>query len=150
MQEGVVAGFPVVDVQVTVDDGKHHEVDSSEASFKIAGAQAFKLAFPRASPVLLEPIYKVEVQVPDEYMGEVMGDLSSRRGRILGMDQDGRLQVVRAQVPLAHLYDYATALRSLTQGRATHTRTFSHYEEVPREIAEGIIAEHKAAAQAQS
>jgi len=150
MQEGVVAGVPVVDVKVTVDDGKHHDVDSSEAAFKIAASQAFKGAFPKAQPVLLEPIYKVTVHVPDEYMGDVMGDLSSRRGRILGMDQDGHEQVVRAQVPLAQLYDYATVLRSLTQGRAAHTRTFSHYEEVPREIAETIIAEHKAAAQAQS
>jgi len=150
MQEGVMAGYPVVDLRVTVDDGKHHDVDSSEAAFKIAGAQAFKLAFPKAKPVLLEPIYKVTVRVPEDYMGHVMGDMSSRRGRILGMDQEGHEQVLRAEVPLAQLYDYAMVLRALTQARAGHTREFSHYEEVPREIAEGIIAGHKAAAQAEA
>jgi len=147
MQEGVIAGYQVVDVRVTVDDGKDHPVDSSEAAFKIAGGQAFKAAVPKAKPVLLEPIYKVEVRVPDDYMGDVMGDLSSRRGHILGMDQKDGLQIVRAEVPLAELYTYATTLRSLTQGRASHSRTFSRYEEVPREVAEGIIAEHKAAVQ---
>jgi elongation factor G len=147
MQEGVIAGYPVVDVRVTVDDGKDHPVDSSEAAFKMAGAQAFKGAVPKAKPVLLEPIYKIDVQVPDEYMGDVMGDLSSRRGRIQGMDQRDGLQIVRAEVPLAELYTYATTLRSLTQGRAHYGRSFSHYEEVPREVADGIIAEHKAAVQ---
>ncbi len=150
LHEGVVAGYPVVDVRVTLDDGKHHDVDSSEASFKMAASQAFKLAFPRAKPVLLEPIYKVVVHVPEEYMGPVMGDLSSRRGRVQGMDQEGHEQVVRAEVPLAQLYDYATVLRSLSQGRATYTRELSHYEEVPREIAETIIAGHKAGAQAEA
>lgn len=150
MTNGVVAGFPVVDVKVTVNDGKHHPVDSSEAAFKMAASQAFKQGFPKASPVLLEPIYKVVVRVPDEFMGDVMGDLTSRRGRIQGMDQEGQDQVVRAEVPLAQLYDYATALRSLTQGRGIHTREFSHYEEVPRDIAEAIISEHKAMLQAQS
>jgi elongation factor G len=139
-----------VDVKVTVDDGKDHPVDSSEAAFKIAGAQAFKGAVPKAKPVLLEPVYKVEVRVPEEYMGDVMGDLSSRRGRISGMDQVDGYQVVRAEVPLAELYSYATTLRSLTQGRASHKRVFGHYEEVPREVADGIIAEHKAAVQAQN
>ena len=147
MTEGVVAGYQVVDVRVTVDDGKDHAVDSSEAAFKLAGSQAFKLAVPKAKPVLLEPIYKIEVRIPDEYMGDVMGDLSSRRGHILGMDQQDGLQIVRAEVPLAELYTYATTLRSLTQGRASHSRAFSRYEEVPREITETIIAEHKAAAQ---
>ncbi|HZL85350.1 MAG TPA: elongation factor G [Candidatus Krumholzibacteria bacterium] len=150
MSEGVVAGYPVVDLRVTVDDGKHHDVDSSEAAFKIAGAQAFKLAFPKAKPVLLEPIYRVAVRVPEEYMGHVMGDMSSRRGRILGMDQDGHEQLLRAEVPLAQLYDYAMVLRALTQARASHTREFSHYEEVPREIAETIIAGHRAAAQTEA
>jgi elongation factor G len=150
MTNGVVAGFPVVDVKVTVNDGKYHPVDSSEAAFKMAASQAFKQGFPKASPVLLEPIYKVVVRVPDEFMGDVMGDLTSRRGRIQGMDQDGTDQIVRAEVPLAQLYDYATALRSITQGRAIHTREFSHYEEVPRDIAGGIITEHKAMLQAQS
>jgi elongation factor G len=147
MLEGVIAGYQVVDVRVTVDDGKDHPVDSSEAAFKIAGAQAFKGAVPKAKPVLLEPIYKVEVRVPEEYMGDVMGDLSSRRGRIQGMDQKDGYQIVRAEVPLAELYSYASTLRSLTQGRASHTRTFSHYEEVPREVSETIIAEAKAAMQ---
>jgi len=147
MAEGVVAGYPFVDVRVTVDDGKDHPVDSSEAAFKLAGSHAFKLAVPKAKPVLLEPIYKIEVRLPDEYMGDVMGDLSSRRGRIQGMDQQDGMQVVRAEVPLAELYTYATGLRSLTQGRATHTRSFSHYEEVPREVADAVIAEHKAHAQ---
>lgn len=149
MQEGVVAGYPVVDVRVTVDDGKDHAVDSSEAAFKIAGGQAFKEAVPKAHPILLEPIYHVEVQVPEEYMGDVMGDLSSRRGRIQGMDQKDGLQLVRAEVPLAELYSYSTGLRSLTQGRAHYTRSFSHYEEVPRDATESIIAEHKTAVQAQ-
>ena len=150
MTSGVVAGFPVVDVKVTVNDGKHHAVDSSEAAFKMAAGHAFKHGFPKASPVLLEPIYHVVARVPDEFMGDVMGDLSSRRGRIQGMDQAGHDQVLRAEVPLAQLYDYATVLRALTQGRASHTRKFSHYEEVPREIADGIIADHKALQQAQS
>jgi elongation factor G len=149
MQEGVIAGYPVVDVRVIVDDGKDHPVDSSEAAFKMAGSHAFKGAVPKAHPVLLEPIYKIEVRIPDEYMGDVMGDLSSRRGRIQGMGQEDGLQIVRAEVPLAELYTYATSLRSLTQGRATHTRAFSHYEEVPREVAESIIAEHKASLQSQ-
>jgi elongation factor G len=150
MAEGVVAGYPFVDVRVTVDDGKDHPVDSSEAAFKLAGSHAFKLAIPKAKPVLLEPIYKIEVQLPEEYMGDVMGDLSSRRGRIQGMDQRNGVQVLRAEVPLAELYSYSTGLRSLTHGRAAYTRTFSHYEEVPREIAETIIAEHKTHAQQQS
>jgi elongation factor G len=127
-----------------VDDGKDHPVDSSEAAFKLAGSHAFKLAVPKAKPVLLEPIYKIEVRVPEEYMGDVMGDLSSRRGRIQGMDQVDGVQVLRAEVPLAELYTYAVGLRSLTQGRAAYTRAFAHYEEVPREVADVIIAEHKA------
>ena len=149
MLEGVIAGYPVVDVRVTVDDGKDHPVDSSEAAFKMAASQAFKLAVPKAQPILLEPIFKVEVRFPEEYMGAITGDLPSRRGRIQGMGQERGYQVVRAEVPLAELYNYATTLRSLTQGRATHTRTFSHYQEVPREVAETIIAEHKAALQSQ-
>lgn len=147
MVQGVVAGFPVVDVRVTVDDGKDHPVDSSEAAFKIAGSMAFRGAVPKAKPVLLEPIYKVEVRVPDQYMGDVMGDLSSRRGRIQGMDQQEGLQIVRAEAPLSELYTYSTGLRSLTHGRATYTRSFSHYEEVPREVADAIIADYKAHAQ---
>ena len=143
MHEGVIAGFPVVDVRVTVDDGKDHAVDSSEAAFKIAGSMAFRGAIPKAKPILLEPIYHIEVHVPDEYMGDVMSDLSSRRGRIQGMAQEDGRQILRAEVPLAELYTYATGLRSLSQGRASYTRSFSHYEEVPREVAESIIAAHK-------
>jgi len=147
MVQGVVAGYPFVDVRVTVDDGKDHAVDSSEAAFKIAGSMAFRGAVPKAKPVLLEPIYKLEVRVPEEYMGDVMGDLSSRRGRIQGMDQQDGLQIVRAEAPLSELYTYSTGLRSLTHGRATHTRNFSHYEEVPREVADAIIADYKSHAQ---
>ena len=149
MHEGVIAGYPVVDVRVTVDDGKDHAVDSSEAAFKIAGSMAFRGAIPKAKPILLEPIYHVEVHVPEEYMGDVMSDMSSRRGRIQGMTQDGGRQILRAEVPLAELYSYATGLRSLSQGRASYTRSFSHYEEVPREAAESVIAAHKAAQQHQ-
>jgi elongation factor G len=147
---GVIAGFPVVDVKVTVDDGKFHAVDSSEAAFKMAASHAFKDAFPKARPILLEPIYKITVRAPEEYMGDIMGDLSSRRGRIQGMEAESGEQVVRAEAPLAQLYDYSSVLRSLTQGRGRHTREFSHYEEVPHEIAGSIIAGHVAQAQAES
>ena len=147
---GVIAGFPVVDVKVTVDDGKFHAVDSSEAAFKMAASHAFKDAFPKARPILLEPIYKITVRAPEEYMGDIMGDLSSRRGRIQGMEAEAGEQVVRAEAPLAQLYDYSSVLRSLTQGRGRHTREFSHYEEVPHEIAGSIIAGHVTQAQAES
>ena len=143
MEKGVLAGYPVVDVRVAVYDGSYHTVDSSEMAFKVAAAMAFKKAFMDANPVILEPIYNIEVRVPDEYMGDVMGDISSRRGRIMGMDRDGRFQVIKAQVPLAELYRYSTALRSLTQGRGIHKRSFSHYEEVPAEIAQKIIEASK-------
>ena len=138
---GVLAQYPVVDVKVTLHDGSFHTVDSSEMAFKLAASMAFKSGFTDAKPVLLEPIYHVEVVVPEEYMGDVMGDLSSRRGKIQGMDPSGHLQTVRAQVPLSELYRYSTTLRSLTQGRGIHSREFSHYEEVPHEIAEKIIEE---------
>ncbi len=143
MEKGVLAGYPVVDVRVAVYDGSYHTVDSSEMAFKVAAAMAFKKAFMDANPVILEPIYNIEVRVPDEYMGDVMGDISSRRGRIIGMDRDGRFQVIKAQVPLAELYRYSTALRSLTQGRGIHKRSFSHYEEVPSDIAQKIIEASK-------
>jgi len=139
LESGVLAGFPVVDVKVTLYDGSYHEVDSSEMAFKIAGSMCFKEAMKKANPVLLEPIMKVEVVVPDEYMGDVMGDLSSRRGRIEGMEARGNAQVVRCNVPLKEMFGYATVLRSLTQGRATYTMIFDHYEEVPTNIAEEII-----------
>jgi elongation factor G len=139
MPEGILAGYPVVDVRVRLYFGGYHDVDSSEMAFKIAGAMAFKNALKEAKPVLLEPILLVEVKVPDEYMGDVMGDLSSRRGKIQGMEPLGRVQVVRAAVPQVELHRYSTTLRSLTQGRARFGARFSHYEEVPREFAEKLI-----------
>lgn len=145
MESGALSGSRVVDVKVTVYYGSYHTVDSSDMAFKIAGSMAFKDAFMKANPYLLEPIYNVEILVPDEYMGDVMGDISSRRGKILGMDPDGNNQKIRAQVPLAELYKYSTALRSLSQGRGAHTREFSHYEEVPRDAAEKVMEEAKKA-----
>jgi elongation factor G len=144
MNEGLLAGHKVMDVKVTIYDGTYHVVDSSDLAFKIAGSMGFKNAASLAKPVLLEPIYNLEVIVPEEFMGDVMGDLSSRRGKILGMDREGNFQNIKAQVPLAELYKYSTSLRSLTQGRGIHTREFSHYEEVPKEIAEKIIKEAQA------
>lgn len=139
MENGIIAGFPVVDCKVTVFDGSYHDVDSNEMAFKIAGSMAFKDGMRSASPVLLEPIMKVEVVVPDEYMGDVMGDLSSRRGRIEGMAMQGNAQVINSMVPLKEMFGYSTVLRSFTQGRATYTMLFDHYEEVPNNIAEEII-----------
>ncbi|MCF6097698.1 elongation factor G [Thermovorax subterraneus] len=139
MQNGVLAGYPVVDVKVTLFDGSYHEVDSSEMAFKIAGSVAFKEAMKKADPVLLEPIMKVEVVVPEEYMGDVIGDLNSRRGQIEGVEMRGNVQVIRGYVPLAEMFGYATDLRSKTQGRGTYTMQFSHYAEVPKNIAETII-----------
>jgi len=143
MTRGVLAGFQVVDVRVSCFYGSYHSVDSSEQAFKMAGSMGFKKAFMDASPVLLEPIYNLEVRVPDEYMGDVMGDISSRRGKIMGMDSEGRFQIINAQVPLAELYRYSTTLRSMTQGRGIHKRTFSHYEEVPPDAAQKIIEKAK-------
>ncbi len=140
MKEGVLAGYPVVDVRVALHYGSYHDVDSSEMAFKIAASQAFKKGFMEAKPVLLEPIYNLEVKVPEDAMGEVMGDISSRRGKILGMESAGHYQVIRAQVPQAELHKYATVLRSKTGGRGVFTATMSHYEEVPKEQAEKIIA----------
>lgn len=139
MQSGVLAGYPVVDVKVALYDGSYHDVDSSEMAFKIAASMAFKEAMRKANPVLLEPIMRVEVTTPEEFMGDVMGDLNSRRGRIEGMERRGSTQVVRALVPLASMFGYATDLRSATQGRAVYTMLFSHYEEVPANIAEEIM-----------
>lgn len=142
-QEGVLAGYPVVDVKVTVFFGSYHSVDSSEMAFKIASSMGFKKGFMDASPVLLEPIYEIEVKVPEEYMGDVMGDISSRRGKILGMDADGRFQVIKAKVPLAELHKYSTILRSMTQGQGIFHQKFSHYEDVPGEQAQKIIEHAK-------
>lgn len=139
MVEGVLAGYNVVDVKVAVFYGSFHPVDSSDMAFKIAGSMGFKKAFMEAKPVLLEPIYDVEVKVPEECMGDVMGDLSSRRGKISGMDSEGPFQIIKAKVPLAELYKYSTSLRSLTQGRGLHRRSFSHYEDVPGEIQAKIV-----------
>jgi len=139
-ENGVLAGYPVVDVKVTLTDGSYHDVDSSEIAFKIAGSMAFKQAARKANPVLLEPIMSVEVVVPEDFMGDVIGDLSSRRGKVLGMDTRPAAQAIDARVPLAQMFGYATDLRSMTQGRATYTMQFSHYEPVPAAVAEGIIA----------
>ncbi len=139
MSSGVLAGFPVVDVVVSLVDGSYHEVDSSEMAFKIAGSMGFKEGAAKANPVLLEPVMEVEVVTPDEFLGDVMGDLNSRRGRIEGMTQRPGAQEVRALVPLAEMFGYVNQLRSLTQGRATYVMTFSHYEQVPANIAETII-----------
>ena len=139
-ENGVLAGFPIVDVKVTCYDGSYHDVDSSEMAFKIAGSMGFKEGARKADPVLLEPIMAVEVVVPEEYMGDVIGDLNSRRGRIMGMDSRAGAQIVNAHVPLSSMFGYATDLRSSTQGRATYTMVFDHYEQVPKAISEEIIA----------
>ncbi|RQW86504.1 MAG: elongation factor G [Geobacter sp.] len=143
MENGVLAGFPVVDLKVSLVDGSYHDVDSSEMAFKIAGSIGFKDGCSKASPVLLEPIMSVEVVVPEEHMGDVIGDLNSRRGRILGMESRAGAQVISSMVPLATMFGYATDLRSATQGRATYTMTFDHYEQVPKSVAEEIVAKVK-------
>jgi len=143
MQEGVIADYPVVDVKITLYDGSFHSVDSSDIAFKIAASMGFKKGFKEAKPFLLEPIYEIEVTIPEEFMGDVMGDISSRRGKIEGMEVKGTFQIIKAKVPLAELYKYSTSLRSITSGRGIHKRKFSHYEEVPKEIAEKIIEHAK-------
>ena len=142
-QNGILAGFPIVDVKVTCFDGSYHDVDSSEMAFKIAGSMGFKEGAAKAGPVLLEPIMAVEVVTPEDYMGDVMGDLSSRRGRIMGMEGRAGAQVVNAHVPLANMFGYSTDLRSATQGRATYTMVFDHYDQVPKAIADEVIAKVK-------
>jgi elongation factor G len=142
MHKGVLAGYEVVDVKVTLHDGSYHSVDSDELSFKIAGSMAFKKGFLEAKPVLLEPINEVEVIVPEEYMGDVMGDLSARRGKILGMETEGPFQKIKSLVPMSELHKYSTILRSMTQGRGIYRTKFSHYDELPRELAEKVIAAH--------
>ncbi|RMH81133.1 MAG: elongation factor G [Acidobacteria bacterium] len=145
-QNGVLAGYPVVDLKVKLFDGSFHEVDSSEMAFKIAGSLAFKEAAKKANPTLLEPIMEVEVETPEDYVGDVIGDLNSRRGRIVGMENKGIITAIKAYVPLAEMFGYATTLRSLTQGRGTFIMKFSHYDEVPHSIAEQIIGERMALA----
>ncbi|MFH1014357.1 MAG: elongation factor G [Nitrospirota bacterium] len=143
MDSGVLAGYPVVDIKVTLYDGSYHDVDSSEMAFKIAGSIGFKEAAKKARPVLLEPMMSIEVVTPENYMGDVIGDLSSRRGKIQQMEKRGKAQAIKAQVPLSGMFGYATDLRSKTQGRANYTMQFSHYEEVPKGIAEAIVAKVK-------
>jgi translation elongation factor 2 (EF-2/EF-G) len=143
MQNGVLAGYPMVDIKAKLFDGSYHDVDSSEMAFKIAASLALRNAAKKCDPVLLEPIMKVEVIIPDEYLGDIMGDLTSRRGRIEGMEARGNAQVVRAMVPLAEMFGYATSLRSNTQGRGVFTMVFDHYEEVPKAIAEEIIKKNQ-------
>jgi elongation factor G len=144
LETGVLAGYPVVDIKVQLIYGSYHDVDSSEMAFKIAGSMAFKEAARAASPCLLEPVMKVEVVSPEAYMGDVLGDLSSRRGKIGGMMQRGEAQVISATVPLAEMFGYSTRLRSMSQGRAVYSMEFSHYEEVPKSKAEEIISKVKA------
>jgi len=143
MIKGPLSGNQVVDIKVTLFDGTFHAVDSDEMSFKLAASQCFKKGFMECKPCLLEPIYVIEVKVPEEYMGDVMGDISSRRGKILGMDSDGHFQVIKAHVPLAELYKYSSQLRSLTQGRGVHKRQFAFYEEVPKEVESKISEEYR-------
>ena len=142
-RRGILAGYPVVDFEAECYDGSYHTVDSSDVAFQVAGSMAFKKAAQDAAPVLLEPVMEVEISTPDEFMGEIMGDLNQRRGKILGMDSQGSKTVIRALVPEAELYKYATTLRSMSHGRAVHSRTFHGYEEVPTHVAERVISEAK-------
>ncbi|MCR4400377.1 MAG: elongation factor G, partial [Syntrophomonadaceae bacterium] len=139
MAEGVLAGYPVTNVKVTLYDGSYHSVDSSEMAFKLAGSLAFRKGMEQAKPVLLEPIMDVTVEVPEQYLGDIIGDLNSKRGRVLGMEPQGKNQVVKAQVPLSEMARYSIDLKSITQGRGKFTMSFSHYEEVPAGTAEKII-----------
>jgi elongation factor G len=140
LEAGVLAGYELVDAKVTLIDGSYHEVDSSEMAFKIAGSMAVKEAVRRAHPVLLEPSMKVEVVVPEEFMGAVTGDLHARRGRVASTEVRLSSRIIQASVPLSEMFGYSTALRSMTQGRATYTMHFSHYEEAPKSISDGVIA----------
>lgn len=139
LPNGVLAGFPVVDVKVTLFDGSYHDVDSNENAFKMAASIAFKDGMRKANPVLLEPMMAVEVETPEEFMGNVVGDLSSRRGMIQGMEDLPGMKIIRSEVPLAEMFGYSTSLRSATQGRATYTMEFKHYSEAPKNVAEAII-----------
>jgi elongation factor G len=141
--EGPLTGSMVIDLKVAFYDGKQHPVDSKDIAFQIAGRGAFKDAFAKADPILLEPIYEIEIKLPEEYMGDVMGDISSRRGKVLGMDSDGHNQIIKASVPLANLYKYANTLRSISQGRGFYRQKFSHYEYVPKDIQDKVVAEHQ-------
>jgi elongation factor G len=140
MSAGVLAGYPVVDIAIELTYGSYHDVDSSEMAFKIAGSMAFKNAMQKAGPVLLEPVFAVEVTTPEDYMGDVIGDLNSRRGRIEGMEPRGNAQIITARVPLSEMFGYATSMRSMTQGRATYSMQFHSYDEVPKSLADEIVA----------
>jgi elongation factor G len=144
LDSGVVAGFPIVDVKATVFDGSYHDVDSNEMAFKIAGSMAFKEGCRKGDAYLLEPIMSVEATTPEEYMGDVIGHLNSKRGRVEGMSKRGNAQVIKAMVPLAEMFGYATSIRSMTQGRATYSMTFSHYEEVPKNVRDEIVEKNAA------
>jgi len=139
VQTGVIAGYPIVDVKVTIFDGSYHDVDSNEMAFKIAGSMGFKEGFRKAKPVLLEPIMKVEVVTPEDYYGDIVGDLNRRRGQIIGMEDSPSGKVVTAEVPLAEMFQYSTAMRSMSQGRATYTMEFAKYMEVPNNVAEAVM-----------
>ncbi|MEA2078130.1 MAG: elongation factor G [Candidatus Marinimicrobia bacterium] len=141
--EGPLTSSKVIDIKIAFYDGKQHPVDSKDIAFQIAGRGAFREAFTAADPILLEPIYEIEIKIPEEYMGDVMGDVSSRRGKVLGMDSDGHNQMIKASVPLANLYKYANTLRSISQGRGQYRRKFSHYEYVPKDIQDKVVAEHQ-------
>ena len=138
MRNGVIAGYPMVDIKIKLFDGSYHDVDSDELSFKVAGSMAFKEGAKKAAPILLEPLMSVEVISPEEYLGDIMGDLNSRRGKIEGFLSRKDAQVIKAKVPLAEMFGYATILRSMTQGRAIYSMQFSHYTEVPKSIVESI------------
>ena len=139
LQKGILAGYPIINVRVAVYDGSYHEVDSSEIAFKVAAYQAFKDAFLKASPQILEPIMDVEVTSPDDYIGDVIGDLSSRRGRIEGQDQRMGATIIKVKVPLSEMFGYSTTLRSMSQGRASYAMSFSQYEKIPDALAQEII-----------
>jgi elongation factor G len=139
MEEGHLVGANIVDLSVRLFDGSYHAVDSSDMAFQVAGSMALREAMDHAAPIILEPIYKLEIRVPESYMGSVMGDVSSRRGKVLGMEADGQIQVISAEVPLAELWKYSTQLRSMTQGRGMHSREFSHYDPVPREVQTKLV-----------
>ena len=143
LEAGILAGYPVVDVRVMLVDGKTHPVDSKDIAFQIAGREAFKLAFEKASPILLEPIVDMRITVPEKFTGDVMGDLSSRRGKIGGMEPDGRYQTIIVKVPEAEIQTYSQALRSITQGRGFFTKSFSHYDPLPGELAKKVIESSK-------
>jgi elongation factor G len=147
MEKGFLAGYPIADIKVTLFDGSYHDVDSSDMAFQIAASMALKKAFEQAGSVLLEPIMNVEISVPEEFMGQITGDISSRRGRVMGMEVKGKNEVVKAQIPLAEMFKYTSDLRSVTGGRGTYSMSFANYEVVPARISQGVIDQAKRAKQ---